>query len=137
MPLYQYTAVDDLGKMLQGQLDASSEEALESLLRKRGHWLTQAEERRKNIAAVSRRRGNHAVSRRVLIEFFLQIGMQLRSGITLVDALGFGLDDAENKAFMAVQQDVLERIRSGSSFSDALGAPAHVRAAGGESHPRG
>ena len=122
MPLYQYTAVDDLGKTLQGQLDASSEEALESLLRKRGHWLTQAEERRKNIAAVSRRRGNHAVSRRVLIEFFLQIGMQLRSGITLVDALGFGLDDAENKAFMAVQQDVLERIRSGSSFSDALGA---------------
>ena len=39
MPLYQSTAVNDLGQTLRGQMEASSESALETLLRKQGQWL--------------------------------------------------------------------------------------------------
>ena len=72
MPTYQYTAVDDLGQKLQGQMEAANESALESLLRKQGQWLAEARERNAAAPSRARRRGNRPVPRRVLIEFFLQ-----------------------------------------------------------------
>ena len=120
MPTYQYTAVDDLGQKLQGQMEAANESALESLLRKQGQWLAEARERNAAAPSRARRRGNRPVPRRVLIEFFLQTSLQLRSGVTLVDALGFGLEDQAHLGFRAVQRDLLERVRAGSSFSEAL-----------------
>jgi type IV pilus assembly protein PilC len=58
----------------------------------------------------------------VLIEFFLQLGLQLRSGISLVEALGFGLEDDLNPVFQSVQSEVMERVKAGSSFSESLSA---------------
>jgi len=122
MPTYQYTAVDDLGQKLRGQMDAASEPALEAMLRKQGHWLAEARERSLAAPTRSRMRGNRPAPRRVLIEFFLQTGLQLQTGIALVDALGFGLEHQMNLGFRAVQRDLLERVRAGSSFSEALSA---------------
>ena len=122
MPTYHYTAVDDLGQKLRGQMDAASESALEALLRKQGHWLAEARERSAVTPARSRARGNRPASRRVLIEFFLQTGLQLQTGIALVDALGFGLEHQTNLRFRAVQRELLERVRAGNSFSEALAA---------------
>src|SRR5882762_8864819 len=99
MPLYHYKALDDLGHTLRGEMEASSESTLESLLRKRGQWLTEARERSAAAQAKLRPRGNRRAPRRVLIEFFLQTGLQLRSGIALVDALSFGLEHTENPPF--------------------------------------
>ena len=122
MPLYSYTVLDEQGRRHQGQLEASSESALEGLLRKQGQWLTEARERTPAIASRPQARGNRAVSRRVLIEFFLQTALQLRSGVSLVDALAFGLRDIEHLPFGSVQPQLLEQVRSGSSFSEALAA---------------
>src|SRR5882672_309116 len=122
MPTYQYTAVDDLGQKQRGQMEAASESALEALLRKQGHWLAEARERSTRTPTRSRARGNRPAPRRVLIEFFLQTGLQLQTGIALVDALGFGLEHQTNVGFRAVQRELLERVRAGSSFSEALAA---------------
>jgi type IV pilus assembly protein PilC len=122
MPLYRYTAVDDLGHALRGQMEASSEAALEASLRKHGQWLTDARARASTNATRARSQGNRPVSRRVLIEFFLQTGLQLRSGVSLVEALTFGLEDDMSPVFHAVQSDVMERVRAGSPFSEALAA---------------
>ncbi|HYV30181.1 MAG TPA: type II secretion system F family protein, partial [Candidatus Binatia bacterium] len=65
---------------------------------------------------------NQAAPRRALIEFFLQVGLQLRCGISLVDALRFGLKQAHHRSFCAIQSDLLERVKAGSSFSEALAA---------------
>jgi len=120
MPVYQYTAVDDLGQTLRGQMEASSESALETLLRKQGHWLAEAKERTMTIRPQRSSKGNRAVSRRLLIEFFLQANIQLRTGVTLVDAIGFGLDDVTHAGFRDVQSQILDRVRAGGSFSEAL-----------------
>jgi type IV pilus assembly protein PilC len=122
MPTYQYTAVDNLGQKLRGQVEAASESSLEALLRKQGHWLAEAREQRVASPTRGRRRGNCSVPRRVLIEFFLQTGLQLQTGIALVDALGFGLEHQMHLGFRAVQRDLLERVRAGGSFSEALSA---------------
>ena len=120
MPVYQYTAVDDLGQTLRGQMEASSESALDTMLRKQGHWLAEATERSLALRQQGRTKGNRPVSRRLLIEFFLQANIQLRTGVTLVDAIGFGLDDVSHAGFREVQMQILDRVRAGSSFSEAL-----------------
>lgn len=125
MPLYRYTALDEVGRSLRGQMEASSEAALEAVLRKQGQWLTEARSRAVEANAKVRPRGNRPVSCRVLIEFFLQTGLQLRSGVSLVEALAFGLEDEANAAFQSVQREVLDRVRAGSTFSEAL--TAHPR----------
>ncbi len=122
MPLYQYTAVDDLGQRVSGQMEASNEAALGAVLGRQGRWLAEATERQVTARQTSRARGNKRVSRRVLIEFFLQIHLQLRAGVSLLDALGYGLEDGGNPAFQGIQRDLRERIKTGAAFSEALAA---------------
>ena len=120
MPVYQYTAVDGVGQTLRGQMEASSESALETMLRKQDQWLAEATERKITVRTQSRSRGNRSISRRLLIEFFLQANIQLRSGVTILDAIGFGLDDVTHAGFREVQIQILDRVRAGGSFSEAL-----------------
>lgn len=120
MPVYQYTAVDVAGHTRRGELEASSETALDALLRKQGQWLAEAVERRQIVQSSGRVRGNRPIPRRLLIEFFLQIHIQLRSGVTLVEAINFGLDDVTHAGFREVQHCIVERVRAGASFSEAL-----------------
>lgn len=122
MPLYQYTAVDDLGQKVSGQMEASSEAALGALLSRQGRWLAQASERSSSGARTARSRGNRRVSRRVLIEFFLQISLQLRAGVSLIDALGYGLEEGGHPVFQGIQRDLRERIRAGAALSEAMSA---------------
>ena len=122
MPLYQYTAVDDLGHKLRGRAEAPNETALEALLRGQGHWLAEARERNVSAQVRSRPHSGRAVPRRVLIEFFLATSLQLRSGVALVDALAFGVPDQTHVGFRMVQRDLLNRVKAGSSFSEALSA---------------
>lgn len=127
MPIYEYSAVDDLGKVLRGEAEASSEATLESLLRKQGRWLTQARERTVTMRSAAKvAKGNLSAPRRVQIEFFLQLGLQLGAGIPLVSALEFGIDEERHAAFKAVRRDVLDRVSAGSTFSDALAVHPRV-----------
>jgi type II secretory pathway component PulF len=122
MPLYQYTAIDDLGQRITGQVEASNEAALGTMLSRQGQWLAEASERQISVRRAARTRGNRRVPRRVLIEFFLQLHLQLRAGVSLIDALHFGLDDGANPGFRPIQRDLRERIRAGAAFSEAMAA---------------
>src|SRR5882762_1623208 len=122
MPLYQYTAVDEAGAELRGQMEATNEAALESALSGKGQWLAKARERRISAAQTVRLRGDRFVPRRALIEFFLQLHLQLRSGVALLNALSFGLEEGGHAGLQVVQRDVLERVRAGASFSEGLAA---------------
>jgi type IV pilus assembly protein PilC len=128
MPLYVYTAVDDTGQELSGQMEAPSEAALESALTRQGRWLARARERNISARQTVQLHGNRKLSRRALIEFFLQLNLQLKSGVPLLTALSFGLEEGANAPLLIVQRDLLERVRAGAAFSEALAA--HPRAFG-------
>src|SRR3954447_26751872 len=128
MPLYLYTAVDESGQELSGQMEAASEAALESALIRQGRWLARARERQMSRRKTLQLHGNRRVPRRALIEFFLQLYLQLKSGVPLLTGLGFGLEEGTHPGLCVVQRDLLERVRSGASFSEALAA--HPRAFG-------
>src|SRR5262245_61726061 len=120
MPLYRYTAVDDLGHEIRGQAEAATESALEALLRGQGRWLAEARERGAAAKVLFRPLSARAIPRRVLIEFFLATSLQLKSGVALVDALAFAVQNQTHAGFRTVQRDLLNRVKSGASFSEAL-----------------
>jgi type IV pilus assembly protein PilC len=119
MPVYTYTAIDQLGRKLSGKRDAASEALLESSLKEEGQWLVKA---RFNTFALfaERRRRNAKVPRRHLIEFFLQTHIQLKAGIPIFTALGFGAAECGDPLFRAVQQELLDRVEAGEFLSDAM-----------------
>ena len=57
MPFFHYTALDDTGRKLRGQMEAASESALELLLQRRGHWLTEVREKVQATVRISKRAG--------------------------------------------------------------------------------
>jgi type IV pilus assembly protein PilC len=126
MPLYQYTAVDEAGRTLRGQMEASDEAVLAAILNRDGQWLAQARERTLSVRQAAHLYGNRFVPRRVLIEFFLQMNLQLKSGVPLFNALSFGLEETDHAGMRVVQRAVLQAVQGGKSFSEALAA--HPRA---------
>ncbi len=122
MPLYRFTAVDNAGNAVGGRCDASNEAALSGLLRKRGQWLAGARVVRESTGAPSRRRSDPRVSHRLLAQYFLTLGLQLKAGVNVLTALTFGLDDHAPAAFRKVHATILERVTAGIPLSEAMAA---------------
>lgn len=119
MPLFNYIAIDGVGRKCRGQMEAASEAALESLLEKQGRWL--AEARAGAVVTHSKRRQcKIKVPRRHLIEFFLQLGIQLKAGIPIFSALAFGATECVHTGFRFVQKDLLDRVQAGEPLSEAM-----------------
>ncbi|MCC6231723.1 MAG: type II secretion system F family protein, partial [Verrucomicrobiales bacterium] len=122
MPLYRFTALDDAGRTVRGQLEAASEQALSGALRGRGQWLASVTETGTAKAASRRRPANRRVPRRVLIQFFLSVSLQLKAGVTAYNALAFAVDQRGHPGFRAVHTDLLERVKAGTPLSEAMAA---------------
>lgn len=129
MPLFRFTAIAEDGRTHKGQLEAMSEQALEALLRKQGQWLASARE----ISPAGLRparfggggAGNVRVPRRVLIQLFLSLHLQLKAGVNLLTALTFALEADTHAGYRNVHLDLLERVKAGEPLSDAM--TAHPR----------
>ena len=89
MPTFAYLAIDDLGRKHRGEQDAASESALEAWLKQQGQWLAESVV----VGGAPTGTGNRKVPSRVLIEFFLQLGIQLKEGIPILSALSFGAQE--------------------------------------------
>lgn len=118
MPTFSYLAIDDLGRSHRGEQEAASESALEAWLKQQGQWLAEAAV----VGGTPTGTGNRKVPSRVLIEFFLQLGIQLKEGIPILSALSFGAQEGTHAGFQHIQRDLLERVRAGGTLSDAMSA---------------
>lgn len=125
MPLYRFTSIAEDGRTLKGQLEAASEQALEAVLRKQGQWLASARELNPMALRPTAQRpriGNVKVPRRVLIQLFLSLHLQLKAGVNLLTALTFALDADGHAGYRGVHLDVLERVKAGEPLSEAMAA---------------
>lgn len=120
MPHYRFIAVDDQGRKHRGQREAANESVLGTLLRQEGQWLADARVARgANEGSPRRKRGRRA-SQRVLEQFFLSLSLQLKAGVNVVAALTFCLEPGAPESFRAVHADLLERVKAGTSLSEAM-----------------
>src|SRR5215207_8931837 len=96
MSMFQYRAYDSAGKAVTGSLEADSLAAVEARLRNAGIWLLEAKE---GAGSVQAKGSSLTIKRGELINFFVQMSLLLRAGITMPNALGRLADDFDDTKF--------------------------------------
>lgn len=115
MPSFSYRAVDASGNIVNGDLDAASERALETQLRQSGVELLRAVERRANSAS---RRGK--VNRKDLIGFCFHMEQMTRAGLPILEALADLRDSVEQAQFQEVIAGLISSVEVGKTLSQAM-----------------
>lgn len=119
MSRYRYRATDSLGRVLVGESRAANERELEGRLARVGLELLKAQP----IAAERPAWMSRGTLRgRALINFFLQLESLLRAGVPLLDTLADMRDSTTNPATRQVVIELIDRIETGSTLSEALAA---------------
>lgn len=122
MSLFRYTAVDGNGALLQGELDAATEQDVYLRLKAMGHAPISAELRGRRWLHLPQHR------RRVLpvARFARDVGTLLSAGVALERALSMLVDMAQNAREAAVIAALLDAVRNGQPLSAAMEQHAAV-----------
>lgn len=115
MPSFRYRAIDANGAIIEGNLDASSEHALEAQLRQSGAELLRCVER---SAGFFRRKTK--VSRKELIGFCFHMEQMTRAGLPILEALSDLRDSVGNQTFQEVIGNLISAVEVGKTMSQAM-----------------
>lgn len=120
MNTFHYRAYNSVGELVTGAVEADSLSTLETRLRSLGMWLLDA---RSGGAGevVGRPKRRVKVRNRELIDFFVQMSLLLRSGITLPNALERLSEDFTGSRMGEVVKEISAQVAVGVALHDALG----------------
>ncbi len=124
MPVFEYRGVDAGGKNVRGIIDADSPRLARSRLKKSGVFPTEVQEA---IAVERRERWDLSITyliKRVRLQDLAVMTRQLATlvgaGLAMVPALNSLFHQIENPNLKKVISQIRERVKEGSSLSDAL-----------------
>jgi type IV pilus assembly protein PilC len=114
MPVYNYFAIDKEGKQVRGRVTASGPMELESKLEQMGNDLIDYK--------VEKKRGGlgGGIKPKDMIMFCVHMEELDKAGVPLVDALIDLRDTVENPKMRDLLTDIIEYVKGGDKFSDAL-----------------
>ncbi|NJD33550.1 MAG: type II secretion system F family protein [Betaproteobacteria bacterium] len=115
MPLYAYKAMNSVGRMVMGRLDAINLIDLEMRLKRMDLDFINGDAVKQG-GMMSRAR----ISRPELINFCFHLEQLIRAGVSLVDSLTDLRDSLENPRFREVIAGMIESIEGGKTLSQAL-----------------
>lgn len=120
---YIYKAVDTNGKVIKGSRLANSIAELEFRLRRGGLELLDARESSPNrgirfFRDLGLKLGR--VSRQELIEFSNNMGVMLRAGVPLMDAIIELREDQENRFFKGILDTIIEDVSAGNPLHESM-----------------
>jgi type IV pilus assembly protein PilC len=128
MPVYRYKAVDAKGYEVTGRLEAGDEQGAATALRNRALLVLDLRAHRgepthsvPDTQSSARRRGGWVRSRD-RIQFFRQMALMLRSGITVFHALQICSRHTPRKRLARTIERIAESIQQGQSLSAAMAA---------------
>lgn len=123
MPLFQYKAASNTGDVVEGEMEAASQEAVIRHLQSQGHIPIRAEEvtraavaEQPTVRSLFQRRAGRAD----VDVFTIELATLLRAGLPLDKALEMLVAIAERPAFRGVLEQLLEDVRGGAFLSAAL-----------------
>ena len=116
MEFYQYKAIDEQGRIHNGQVDAVNIADLEMRLRKLGLDLVNYKEVKSNAQRVT----GSGVKRRDLITFCFHLEQTSRAGVPILDSLQDLRDSADNPRLAEVVNAMIEAIEGGKTLSEAM-----------------
>lgn len=115
MPTFRYRAMEANGTIVEGNLEASNEHALDAQLRNSGAELLRCAEQR---ASLIQRRVK--VSRKDLIGFCFHMEQMTRAGLPILEALADLRDSVGNPAFQEVIGNLISAVEVGNTMSQAM-----------------
>ena len=118
MSMYNYRAYDAGGKTITGTLEADSVSSVEAQLRAAGIWLLETKE---GMAFTSERGSRVTIQRSELINYFVQMSLLLRAGITMPNALTRLAADFEETKFGRVLATLRDKVSTGTPLHQAMG----------------
>nr|MBS0020712.1 type II secretion system F family protein [Gammaproteobacteria bacterium] len=125
MTRFRYKAATAAGDLLEGEMEAASQELVIRQLQSQGHLPIRAEE---VVARATPRINRHRllrprrVSRQDIHLITLELSTLLQSGLTLDKTLAILIDLAEHDALRKLLSDIHKAVRGGASLSAALEA---------------
>lgn len=121
MALYRYKAVSPQGETLQGEMDAGSPEEVVARLQEAGNVPINAEEAGAGGFSLAGLRAlRRGVSQNDIVMFTQQMATLLGAGLPLDRALSVLTDLAENERMGRMVADIRDRVRGGTTLSEAL-----------------
>ena len=126
MAVFEYTALDSKGKKVRGVVDADSEKAARSKLKKDGFFPTGISESRVKASKSgnpdrSRQLMQQRVSTGELGIATRQLSTLVGAGVPLVEALAALSEQLEHKYLKRVFSETCELVKEGTTFAKALG----------------
>ncbi len=120
MPRFQFRATTAEGLINTGQVEALHELDLETQLKRVGLLLVSAKK------LDSRARFVKGLPRRQVIDFFFQLELLVRAGVSLLTSLGDLRDGSEFPTSRDLCSGLYEKIEAGSTFGQAVGTYPEV-----------
>ena len=117
MPEFNYTAVTSDGRLLQGHREAENVKRLTGLLAQEGLELVNSELRDSGAA---KRHSRLKMKTAELANLIFQIGIQLRAGVPIVEALRAREGEDASGAQTTVRQRLSEMVEQGTPLSQGL-----------------
>lgn len=122
MPQYTYKARDASGKKVSGEMEAANKADLISRLHAMGYMTTGVSEAGGGASILSVFTGSRRIKYDDLFLFYVQLANMIGAGITILKSLSTLASQAQNKRFKGALEDVIEKIESGSTLSQAFAA---------------
>ncbi len=116
MESYQYKAIDERGRIHNGQVDAANIDDLEMRLHKLGFDLVNYKEVKSSAHKVTA----GSIKRRDLITFCFHLEQTARAGVPIIDSLQDLRDSSENPRMAEITNAIIEAIEGGSTLSEAM-----------------
>lgn len=121
MSLYRYRAYNATGQTVSGALEADSLTTLEARLRAAGSWLIDAREGGSTEAMADSEVVNVTVKRNELINFFVQMSLLLKAGVTLPNGLDRLADDDRESRMGEVIAGLRDQVAIGTPLNASMG----------------
>jgi type IV pilus assembly protein PilC len=123
MEKFRYSGVNDAGIRVSGTEEAASREAAHLALLDRGIQVAEVAPKRKVLQfEITKKK----VRRKDLMHFSRQLGVFVKAGIPIMEALEVISEEATDKLLKAALLDMIERLQAGDTFASA--AAAHPEA---------
>ncbi len=119
MPTFNYTALDESDKRVNGSIEATTQKVAQDLLRERKLKPLHVSEKKSGGFALLKF-GGKKVKLRDMVIFTRQLATMINAGVPLVRSLATLQVQTENEHFKKVISAITKDVEGGTSFADAL-----------------
>lgn len=120
--IIEYTVSDKTHRIIKGTIEASSTLEGAKILKEKGYLVIKISQKQTLTDFYFKYAGRQKVTLKFnqLVDFTRQMGIMVNAGLSLVDSLAILQKQSTSPAYSTLVTRILERIKSGDSFSNAL-----------------